>query len=57
MVTLGHREHIRSTQELAGEECDAMECFCQEEESKEAVDASAAVSECQECYQVMSWVS
>ena len=27
--TWSHREHIRSTQELAGEECDAVECFCQ----------------------------
>ena len=45
------REEIRNTQELAGEECDAMECFCREpEDSKEAVDASAAVSESQGCY-------
>ena len=45
------REEIRNTQELAGEECDAMECFCREpEDSKEAIDASAAVSESQGCY-------
>ena len=50
------REVIRR-QELAGEECDAMECFCREEEAKEAVDASAAVSESQGGYSVLSRVS
>ena len=50
---MSSREHIRNTQELAGEECDAVDCcVCESDDPKEAgVDnASAAVSESQGCH-------